>query len=353
MQQSILTGLAETSSISSTPEKAQKPRRSVRLLKNGAVAQGPAFQTLRQIKGRSILTGEELNREELTAVLDVAIELKADRSINSFQKSLEGMHLALLFEKASLRTRFSFAIAMSELGGFVIDSVSSSRKAEEPEDLIRVLNGYCHGVMLRTHEHSVLERMVTKTTIPIVNGLSDDHHPCQILADLMTLKENFKSLEGLTLSYIGDGNNILHSLLLMAPVLGVNVHFSCPRGFGPSIKILEKANQRAVENGATVKAFSTPEEAVDGAHAIYTDVWTSMGFEDESEQRNESFKGFQINKSLFERAQHSAVIMHCLPMLRGKEITDEMADHPQSVLFQQSENRLHAQKALLLGLMGR
>jgi len=194
--------------------------------------------------------------------------------------------------------------------------------------------------------------MLSKTTIPIVNGLSDTHHPCQIIADLLTLKENFKTLNGLTLSYIGDGNNILHSLLLLAPVLGVDVNFCCHRGFGPSISILEKANTRAVENGATIKPFSTPEQAVAGAHAIYTDVWTSMGFEDETAEREEAFRGYQVNKTLHDKADPSAVIMHCLPMVRGKEIDDEMADHPQSVLFQQSENRLHAQKALLLGLLG-
>lgn len=333
-----------------TPSVSPKSKRSVRLLKT-ATELSPAYSVLKQLKGRHFLTGEELSREELQALLDVASELKVERQSGRMQKILEGKFIALLFEKASLRTRFSFTIAMQELGGQVIDMVSSSRKQEEPEDLIRVLGGYCHAVMLRTHEHETLERMVSKTSIPVINGLSDSHHPCQALADLLTLKDYYKSLAGLTLSYVGDGNNVLHSLLMLAPMLGVNVHFSCPRGYGPSIDVLEKANTRAIQNGATVKSFETPQDAVRGAHAIYTDVWTSMGFEEESEKREQAFKGYQVNKELHDLAAPDAILMHCLPMVRGKEITSEMADHPRSALFVQSENRLHAQKALLLGVM--
>lgn len=335
-----------------TTSVSPKARRSVRLLKNAQEISSPALSQLKQLKGRHFLTGEELSREELSALIEVAAELKQERQLGRTQKVLEGKTLALLFEKASLRTRFSFTIAMQELGGQVIDMVSSSRKQEEPEDLIRVLSGYCHAVMLRTHEHDTLERMVSKSSIPVVNGLSDSHHPCQTIADLLTLKDYYKDLNGLTLSYIGDGNNILHSLLLLAPMLGVSVHFACPRGYGPSIEILEKANTRAVQNGAVVKGFDTPAAAVKGAHAIYTDVWTSMGFEAESEKREQAFQGYQLNAELHALAAPDAILMHCLPMVRGKEITSEMADHPRSALFVQSENRLHAQKALLLGLLG-
>ncbi len=340
-----------TNKVATSPSSPQKLRRSVRLVKSTSAIEA-SYALVKTLRGRHFLSGEELSRAELSAVLDVAADMKSDRKQGKLSKACEGKHLSLLFEKASLRTRYSFTIAMTEMGGQVIEAVSSQRKHEEPEDLIRVLGGYVHAVMLRTHGHDTLERMVKVSPVPVINGLSDTHHPCQALADLLTLKENFKELQGLTLTYVGDGNNVLHSLLLLAPVLGVNVHFACPRGFGPSMEILEKANTRALANGAHIKGFVDPEEAAVGADALYTDVWTSMGFEDESSQREESFKGFQINAALHKRANERAVVMHCLPMLRGKEITSEMADHSQSVIFQQSENRLHAQKALLWGLIG-
>ncbi len=298
------------------------------------------------------LTGTELNPVEMRGLLDLADQLRNERSTGAVRRDLVGKSLVLLFEKPSLRTHISFTIAMEELGGSVIDSFSFNRKKEEPEDVGRVLAGYCHAIMLRTHEHSVLERMSAKTRIPVINGLSDTHHPCQVMADLLTLKQYFKSIDGLKLSYVGDGNNILHSLLLLAPVLGVHVSYACPKGYQPNALVLKQARGIAKEYGGKITAAQTPESAVKDAHAIYTDVWTSMGFESENEERLESFKGFQVNAQLYSLAAKDAVIMHCLPMVRGLEITDEMAEHPNSVLFRQSENRLHVQKALLLQLLG-
>lgn len=299
-----------------------------------------SFQT------QHFLTGEELSKTELLELLQLAIEVKKNRR----HPNLEKKTLALLFEKPSLRTRVSFTVAMQELGADVIEIAAANKKNETPEDTIRVLQSYVDGLMIRTFEHDILERMKTKTKVPIINGLSDLHHPCQVLADLQTLLETFGYLKGLKLTYIGDGNNMLHSLLLLAPFLGVDVHYACPQGYQPDAEILKRAQTRAEAGGAQIKSFQTPEEASMGVNAIYTDVWTSMGFEEETKKRLEAFQGYQINAELYALAAPNAVIMHCMPIHEGQEITREMIEHPRSVLFQQSENRLHAQKALLMGL---
>ena len=255
----------------------------------------------------------------------------------------------MLFDKPSLRTRLSFAIAMQELGGHVIESVSSTRKTETPEDQARVLNGYCHAVMVRTHEDSLLEKMSTVATVPIINGLSNLYHPCQILGDLLTLEEQFGQLNGLTVCYVGDGNNILHSLLLLAPQMGVNIHYACPPGRGPRDDILERSLSRTNKTTGHVQSFSTPIDAVKQVDAVYTDVWASMGFEDQA--ADDLFSGYQVNESLLSYAHSRAVFMHCLPMERGKEVGYTLPDKPYSLIFQQSENRLHIQKSILLYCM--
>ena len=305
------------------------------------------------LQTKDFLTGTELTPPQLKDLLQLADDLRAERARGERRSDLAGKTLALLFEKPSLRTHLSFSLAMRELGGDVVDSFSLNRKKEEPEDVGRVVAGYCHAIMLRTHEHSILERMAKKTSIPVINGLSDDHHPCQILADLLTLKQSFGKTEGLKLAYIGDGNNILHSLLLLLPMAGVSVSFACPQGYEPHAWVLKKARAIAAECGAKIEAHSSPTAAVKGAHALYTDVWTSMGFEDEGNVRESAFNGYQINTTLYAKAAPNAVVMHCLPMERGKEITEEMVDHPNSVIFRQAENRLHAQKALLFSLLAK
>ncbi|HEY8278255.1 MAG TPA: ornithine carbamoyltransferase [Bdellovibrionota bacterium] len=298
------------------------------------------------------LTGTELQRGDLLALLDSAEQLKKDREKGKLSNELKGKTLAMMFEKPSLRTHLSFSVAMQELGGQVVDSFSANRKKEEPEDVAQVVSGYCHGVMIRTHEHSILERFVSKTKIPVINGLSDAHHPCQILADLQAIKQTFGKFDGLKLSYIGDGNNILHSLLLLAPMAGMSVSYACPQGYEPLALVLKQARHIARETGAKIEATTDPQKAVKGADAIYTDVWTSMGFEEQGKSRDSAFQGFQLNAKLHALANKDAAIMHCLPMVRGKEITDDMADHPRSIIFKQSENRLHAQKALLARMLG-
>jgi ornithine carbamoyltransferase len=297
------------------------------------------------------LTGEELSKSELQELLNLSQVLKQERSPIAHTSKLQGQHLIMLFDKPSLRTRLSFSVAMNELGGHVIESISSSRKSEEPEDTIRVLNGYGHAVMVRTFEHKDLDRMAAVAKIPIINGLSNSHHPCQALADLLTLQVQFKKLSGLKLTYLGDGNNVLNSLLLLAPFLGVHVHYACPAGYEPDALILREAKLRAEEGGGSITAHADPFDAASAADALYTDVWASMGFEQEESVREVAFEGFQLNKKLLAVAKPTAVVMHCMPMIRGQEISDSLPDHPQSVIFEQSSNRLHVQKALLLKLM--
>ncbi len=298
-----------------------------------------------RFKTRNFLTGEELSPLELMELIKTADQLKKNRQPSDH---LKNKTIALIFEKPSLRTRVSFAVGVNEMGGHPLELLGSQKKHEEPEDTMRVLQGMVQGIMLRTFEHSTLDRMATVAKIPIINGLSDDHHPCQILADLTTLFQTFDRLEGLKLCYVGDGNNMLHSLMLMLPQLGIDVHYACPTAHLPKASIVERANHRAPNK---IKFFESPLEAAKGCHAIYTDVWTSMGFESQQNStRLETFRPYQVNKKIFSQAEANAIILHCLPMVRDQEITSEMADHPQSKIFEQAENRLHAQKALMMGL---
>jgi ornithine carbamoyltransferase len=291
-----------------------------------------------------LLTGAELSATEIKYLLDLAQELKKERY--SYSRVLYQKHLALMFDKPSLRTRMSFTIAMRELGGDVIESENNNRKTEDPEDQMRVLQGYCNAVMIRTHADETLERMKSVATIPLINGLSELYHPCQTLADLMTLQEKFGQLEGLKIAYLGDGNNVLHSLLLMASKLGVQVHYCCPENYVPDAGILQAI--KAENDDKSVLCFEEPMSAVKDCHAVYTDVWTSMGFE----TRNvDAFEGFQVNEKLMSNADKDAVFMHCMPMNRGQEVSTELPDQECSVIFQQSENRLHTQKALLYQLL--
>lgn len=299
------------------------------------------------VKPRHLLTGAELSRPEINLLLEHARLLKNERRARIVRQSMRGCSMALLLEKPSLRTKFSFSVAMQELGGLVVESLAGQRKSETPEDTARVLSGYCHVLVVRTFSQANLERMAKVSAVPVINALSDEHHPCQILADLLTLKERFGELRGLKVAYIGDGNNILHSLLLLLPFMGIDLHFACPEGYQPDPSILFAAHERAAAGGGGILSFSDPKAAVAGVNAIYTDVWTSMGFESGAENRESSFEGYQLNENLYSLADRDAVVMHCMPMVRNKEISDSMADHPNAVLFSQSENRLHVQKALL------
>ncbi|WP_419418436.1 ornithine carbamoyltransferase [Legionella sp. D16C41] len=290
-----------------------------------------------------LLTGLELSANDIATILKLAREVKSNPS--HYKEALAGKALAMIFEKPSFRTRLSFNLAIQGLGGHVVESISSTRKTEQPKDFIRVLNGYCDYVMIRTHGDSQLQEMVEYATIPIINGLSALYHPCQVLADLLSLQEYFKTLDNLTLSYIGDGNNILHSLLLMAPQVGVNINYCCPVGHEPDATILAVSKSLFPKK---IQQFTLPSAAVQNTHAVYTDVWVSMGFEGTG---NESaFQGFQVNEALMAQAKPEAVFMHCMPMERGKEVSETLPDSTKSLIFIQSENRLHVQKAILLFL---
>lgn len=300
--------------------------------------QAESVHQSKQIK--HLLTGMELDGQDILGLLQLASSIKKNPA--KYSKTLLGKNLAMIFEKPSFRTRLSFTLAMENLGGTAIESISNTRKQEEPKDLIRVLNGYCDYVMVRTHADEALEEMAQYAQIPIINGLSALYHPCQALADLLSLQERFDSLEGLTLAYVGDGNNVLQSLLLMAPLVGVRINYCCPVNHQPKQEILK------ITSSQMISSYSSPEEAVQNAHAIYTDVWTSMGFE--GQEMDEGFAEFQVNEQLMSHAKPEAVFMHCMPMERGKEVSVSLPDSPASIIFAQSENRLHVQKALLIFL---
>lgn len=289
---------------------------------------------------KHLISGAELSKEGMNKILGLAARLKNDGSMHA--NLLQGKHVAIIFEKPSLRTRFSFSVAINQLGGQVVESIADSRKAEEPKDFIRVIQGYCSAMMIRAFDNNSLVEMAQYAKIPIINGLTDLFHPCQILADLLTLNERFSGVENLKLCYIGDGNNILHSLLLMATKLGISVHYCCPKGHEPKQAVLE-----LVENPDLIAAFNDPKKAVKNCQAVYADVWTSMGFVEKNES---DFDGYQVNEELMAYAKKDAIFMHCMPMARGKEVSNELPDMPCSVIFQQSENRLHVQKALLVSL---
>ena len=292
---------------------------------------------------KHLLTGMELDAQDIKRLLKIASQVK--QNVKQYSQKLAGKNLAMIFEKPSFRTRLSFTLAMENLGGTAIESISSTRKTEEPRDLIRVLNNYCDYVMVRTHEDTVLEEMAQYATVPVINGLSALYHPCQVLADLLSLQECFAELNGLTLAYIGDGNNVLHSLLLMAPLVGVKINYCCPDDHQPNNQILKQSKQLFPD---MVNCYTNPEIAVHNADAVYTDVWTSMGFESQASEHH--FAGYQVNESLMSQAKSGAVFMHCMPMERGKEVSQTLPDSPASIIFTQSENRLHVQKALLIDL---
>lgn len=288
------------------------------------------------------LTGLEIPQSDLANLLKEAQYIK--NNPKAYQHALSNQCLVMLFEKPSFRTRLSFSAAIQSMGGYVLESMADTRKQETPQDIAGVLNGYANFVMLRTHDDQTLKTLSQYAAIPIINGLSALHHPCQILADLLSIQETFGQLDGLTLSYIGDGNNILHSLMLLAPQMGVNIRYCCPKGHEPHTDIVQLAIKM---NSDKITACETPQAAVQQADAVYTDVWVSMGFET---QNNHAFDGFQVNEALLAQAKPQVVFMHCMPMLRGVEVSNTLPDSTQSIIFTQSENRLHVQKALLLYL---
>jgi len=292
---------------------------------------------------RHFLAIHDLSAAEVDRLLGRAVELKAARARGETSMALRGKTLALMFEKASTRTRVSFAVAMTELGGSSVYLEPS--RGEPHEDMARVLSRYCHGIVLRTFSQDTAELYARHVTVPVINGLSDLQHPCQVLADLLTVREKRGRLAGLSFAWVGDGSNVANSWVDAAGLLGLRLRVACPEGFAPHRTALERG-------GGSVDLLRRPADAVAGADVVITDTWTSMGQEAERASRLQAFAGYTVDAALLERAAPDAIVMHCLPAHRGEEITDEVIEGPRSVVFDEAENRLHVQKALLEMLLG-
>ncbi len=303
--------------------------------------------TEHSLRGRDILGIEQLTQSEIMLILDVAARLKANKFDATQTQFAQGQTLAMLFEKPSLRTRVTFEAGMTQLGGHAIYLEGKLGVRETVPDVARNLDRWIDGIMARTFAHQTVQELAEYATIPVVNGLSDREHPCQALADFQTLAERKGALAGLKLAYVGDGNNVAHSLALLAAKVGAHFSLSCPAGYEPDTQIWQAALAFAAQTGAVLTLTHDPAEGVADADAVYTDVWASMGQEDETAARAVIFAPFQVSSALMAHAKPDALVMHCLPAHRGEEITAEVLDGPHSVVFDQAENRLHAQKAIL------
>jgi len=300
---------------------------------------------------KDLLTGAEWSPADTRELLERTAEIKARPS--RYASVLRNKHVALIFEKPSLRTRVTFEVGIQSMGGFVVFLDHTQARLGEREsipDVARNLECWVQGIVARVYEQRVLEEMAANIAIPVVNALSDKFHPCQALADFFTLEEKFGSVKGLKLAYVGDGNNVCHSLLYLAARLGVSIRIATPANYAPEADVLADAKRVAKETKAKIELFTDPHAAVSGVQAVYTDSWTSMGFEAEEKVRRQIFKAYQVNRQLMEEAAPGAVFMHCLPAHRGAEVTDEVLDAPYSVVLQQSENRMYVQKAILHAL---
>jgi len=305
------------------------------------------------LKAKDLITVNELSQSDIGEIFDLTAKLKVEGKISACEP-LKGKTLGLIFQKPSLRTKVSFVAAMAQLGGTGIylapDEVRLGER-EEIKDVARTLSRYLDGIVARTFKHGDVVELAKYSGIPVINGLSDFSHPCQALSDLYTVREKKGALKGLKLAYIGDGNNVCNSLLYICAKLGVNISVAAPKGYGPDKEVAKDAAGTAGRSGSKIVFTADPEKAAAGADVIYTDVWTSMGQEKEKAKRIKAFKGFQVNGKLCSKAAKDYIVMHCLPAHRGEEITEECMEGEHSVVFDQAENRLHVEKALLLLLL--
>jgi ornithine carbamoyltransferase len=307
------------------------------------------------LKGRDFISMADLDREEVLHLFERAQQLKRQWKAGGNPPLLAGKTLAMIFEKPSLRTRYTFEAGMTHLGGHGIYLGPSDIHLgvrESIPDVACNLSRWADIIMARTFAHSTVTGLADNASIPVINGLSDLEHPCQALADLLTIWEHKGRFEGLSLAFIGDGNNVCHSLLLICATLGVHMRVGCPAGYEPQAEVLAQARRLAEASGSTVKVFHTPPEAAEEADVIYTDVWASMGQEKEAAARRKIFLLYQVNAALLARAAPDVIVEHCLPAHRGDEITGEVIDGPHSVVLDEAENRLHVQKALIVELLG-
>lgn len=304
------------------------------------------------MKGKDFITVFDLSIEEIESLFELALKVKANP--DEYEKALPEMTMAMIFEKPSLRTRVSFEAGMTQLGGHAIylgpNDISLGKRESVP-DIARTLDRMVDIIMARTFAHESVTTLAEYASVPVINGLSDLHHPCQALADYLTIMEKKGSLRGLKLAFVGDGNNVAHSLLECGARTGVSVTIVCPKGYEPKKDIFENAKEEGKKLGATMSVTNDLKEGVTGADIVYTDVWASMGQEKEAEERKKIFAPYQVNSQVMEMADKEAIFMHCLPAHRGEEVTDEVIESWQSVVFDEAENRLHAQKALILKLL--
>jgi len=309
--------------------------------------------TCAALRGRDLLSIRDLTRAELVGV--IALALDVSREPSRYADVLAGKTLATIFEKPSLRTRVAFHVAAHQLGGHAIDLAPQEiglGGREAIGDVARTLDRMVSGIMIRTFAHEVVEQLAEAASIPVINGLTDLSHPCQALADYLTMLEAKGRIKGLRLAFIGDGNNVANSLIFGAALLGVRMTVAAPPGYEPKKDILAWARRHEIERGTACRLVSSPEEAVSEADVVYTDTWISMGQEEEAEERRRAFAGFQVTDALLDGAAPDAVFMHCLPAHRGEEVAADVIDSARSVVFKQAENRLHTEKALLCALMG-
>lgn len=307
------------------------------------------------LKGRDFISLKDFTTAEILYLLDLADNLKAKLKAGEPHPLLAGKTLGMIFTKRSTRTRVSFEVGMYQLGGYPLfltkDDLQLGR-GETIADTARVLSRYLDGIMIRTYSHRDVEELAEYASIPVINGLTDFLHPTQALADIMTIREWKGKIKGLNLTFIGDGNNVAHSLMYGGARVGLNVTIACPSGYEPMPQVVEEARRIAAGNGCQIAVTNNIKEAAAGADVLYTDVWASMGQEEEAEKRRQAFRKYQINSELLKLAKPDAMVLHCLPAHRGEEITDEVMDGPQSAVFDEAENRLHAHKAIMAALMG-
>ena len=306
------------------------------------------------MQGKDLLSIHELTTEEVYKILDLAVDLKAKQKAGIEHHLLKGKTLGMIFEKSSTRTRVSFEVGMYQLGGnalFLSSNDLQIGRGEPIKDTARVLSRYVDGIMIRTFSHDGIIELAQYADIPIINGLTDLLHPCQALTDLLTIKEHKGELKGLKLAYVGDGNNMANSLMYGAAKVGMDIAIATPKGYEPNAKVIANAKADATLTGATVTVTNDIKTAVAAADVVYTDVWASMGQEAEQKARLAIFKEYQVNQQLMDLAKNDAIVMHCLPAHRGEEITEDVLEGSQSVVFDEAENRLHVQKAIMALLM--
>jgi len=304
---------------------------------------------------RNFLAITDFSKNNLEKLLELALSLKKEYFSRGNPPLLKGKVLAMIFNKPSLRTRISFDMAMRHLGGdalFISPDEIGLGKRESIADVARVLSGYVSGIMARVFAHQHVTQLAKWSSVPVINGLSDYNHPCQAFTDIFTMYEHFKKLQNLNVAYVGDGNNVAVSLLHACAILGINFTIASPESYDINSKAWETAEFLSRKSGSSILQMRSPQEAVLDADVVYTDTWTSMGQEEEAKKREIAFPPYQVNSDLLKISKSTAIVMHCLPAHRGQEITDEVADGPQSLLFLQAHNRLHAQKAILLNLLG-